>query len=114
MHDKHCIYRTLHFFCFKKNSTERQLNSIVHISHSLAVSCAMKIVQSGIAAQGDPGTDGQWQGCSNVGSPCVDQDDGHFLRIFDAGTPFVTNVDQVKERRIQLVTTEHRYSIKVF
>ena len=49
----------------------------------------MKIVQSGIAAQGDPGTDGQWQGCSNVGSRCVDQDDGHLLRIFDAGTPFV-------------------------
>ena len=115
MLDKHCALNTT-FFCFKKNSTERQLNSIVHISHSLAVSCAMKIVQSGIAAQGDPGTDGQWQGCSNVGSRCVDQDDGHFLRIFDAGTPFVTNVDQVKERRprIQLVTTEHRYSIKVF
>ena len=99
MLDKHCIYRTLHFFLFKKNSTERQLNSIVHISHSLAVSCAMKIVQSEIAAQGDPGTDGRWQGCSNVGSSCVDQDDGHFLRIFDAGTPFVRNVDQVQERR---------------
>ena len=111
------------FFLFKKNSTERQLNSIVHISHSLAVSCAMKIVQSWIAAQGDPGTDGRWQGCSNVGSQCVDQDDGHFLRISDAGTPFVRNMDQVQERRprwwailerIRLVTTEHRYCIKVF
>ena len=54
----------------------------------------MKIVQSEIAAQGDPGTDGQWQGSSNVGSQCVDQDDGQFLRIFDAGTPFVRNMDQ--------------------
>ena len=63
----------------------------------------MKIVQSWIAAQGDPGTDGQWQGCSNVGSRCVDQDYGHLLRISDAWTPFCYDHGPGTGKKIEVI-----------